>query len=76
VRLCIAVISSPLTELIHAGHVMGGQVMGGQVKAVSLLVLFYLGLKYPFPDEAIYNNTGTDHPIPAIPSSLSSASRN
>ena len=41
--VCLAILVSPETEFIH--HREG---LGGQIKALVLIVLFYIALKYPF----------------------------
>jgi hypothetical protein len=41
--LCFAILLSPLSELIH-----NSERFGGQIKAIVLVVLMYIGLKYPF----------------------------
>jgi hypothetical protein len=41
--LCFAILLSPLSELIH-----NSERFGGQLKAIVLVVLMYIGLKYPF----------------------------
>jgi hypothetical protein len=45
--VCLAILLSPETEFIHHGIVFGGQ-----IKAVVLIVLMGIGLRYPFADEA------------------------
>jgi len=45
--VCLAVLVSPETEFIQHGIVFGGQ-----IKAVVLMVLLGIGLRYPFTDEA------------------------
>jgi len=47
VFLLLAVLVSPLTELMHHGWGLAGE-----CKAVLLLLLFLLALKYPFPSSA------------------------
>ena len=45
---CFVVLMAPETEIIHRG-----QVASGALKALALLVLFYAGLRYPFPDPSL-----------------------
>jgi hypothetical protein len=45
--VCLAILVSPETEFIYHGTVFGGQ-----IKAVVLVVLMGIGLRYPFTDEA------------------------
>ena len=47
VFVCLAILVSPETEFIHHETVFGGQ-----IKAVVLMVLMGIGLRYPFKDEA------------------------
>ena len=58
-----ALLLSPLTEFIHAGHTLEGQ-----IKSVLLLALFIVGLIYPIsPDES---HTETARSLPASPEVL------
>jgi hypothetical protein len=45
--VCLAILVSPETEFIYRGTVFGGQ-----IKAVVLIVLMGIGLRYPFTEEA------------------------
>jgi len=45
--ICLAILVSPESEFIY--HRLG---FGGQIKAVVLVILMYLGLRYPFADES------------------------
>jgi hypothetical protein len=41
--VCLAILMAPLGEFIY-----NGERFGGQIKAVVLVILMYIGLKYPF----------------------------
>ena len=45
---CFVVLMAPETEIIHRG-----QIASGAIKACALLLLFYVGLRYPFPDSSL-----------------------
>lgn len=46
--VCFGVLMAPETEFIHLG-----ESLGGPIKAITLLVLFWVGLRYRFEDDLL-----------------------
>jgi hypothetical protein len=58
--LCLAVLLSPLSEFVFRY-----ERFGGQLKAVVLVVLMYIGLKYPFQSAQDFLRANRQEPPPS-----------